>query len=205
MSDADTDDGHADARDTAKGMRGHKRHVGLHPCGEYSRGAKWFHWTTVPLIALLLASGLTIRFIADQWKMQFYTLHESVGLLVLLLSVARLTWRIRHPPPAAAHLPTFERAGAEAAHRGLYAALIVQPLLGFFATNAYGFPQRDATAFLGFIDLPQLMEAAPELAPLLHWAHSLLGWALIPLLALHIGAVLFHHAGKRDGTLLRML
>ncbi len=205
MSDADTDDGHANARDAAQWMSGRTRQDGVHPHGEYSRRAKWFHWTTVPFIALLLATGLTIRFIAEQWKMQFYTLHESVGLLVLTLSVARLTWRLRHPPPEAAHLPAFERAGAEAAHKGLYAALIVQPVLGFFTTNAYGFPQRDATAFLGFINLPRFMEPAPDLARTLHWAHSLVGWALVPLLVLHIGAVLFHHAGKRDGTLLRML
>lgn len=177
----------------------------VHPDGEYSTAAKWFHWVTVPLIALLLASGLTIRFIADQWKMPFYTLHESVGLLVLTLSVVRLTWRLRHPPPPAEHLPAFERSGAEAAHKLLYAALIVQPLLGFFTTNAYGFPQRDATAFLGFINLPQFMNAAPDLAQTLHWAHSIVGWMLLPLLAMHVTAVVHHHAGKRDGTLLRML
>lgn len=185
------------------GNRGERDAV--HPHGEYSRAAKWFHWLTVPLIALLLASGLTIRFIADQWKMQFYTLHESVGLLVLTLSAARLVWRLGHPPPPAEHLPAFERAGAEAAHKALYAALIVQPLLGFFTTNAYGFPQRDATAFLGLINLPRFMEASPDLARTLHWAHSIIGWMLLPLLALHVSAVVFHHAGKRDGTLLRML
>lgn len=159
----------------------------------------------MPVIALLLATGLTIRFIAEQWKMPFYTLHESVGLLVLALSVARLAWRVGHPPPVAAHLPALERAGAEAAHKLLYLALILQPLLGFFTTNAYGFPQRDATAFLGFINLPAFMAAAPDLAQRLHWAHSLIGWALIPLLTLHVGAVVLHHAGHRDGTLLRML
>ncbi len=176
-----------------------------HPHGEYSTVAKWFHWITVPLIALLLASGLTIRFIADQWKMQFYTVHESVGLLVLTLSAARLAWRLRHPPPAADHLPAVERVGAEAAHLLLYAVLIVQPVLGFFTTNAYGFPQRDATAFLGFINLPKFMDASPDLARALHWAHSIVGWMLVPLLVMHVSAVVFHHVGKRDGTLLRML
>lgn len=205
MSDAGTNAAPDSLRDAATHTRDRERQDALHPHGEYSRAAKWFHWTTVPLIALLLATGLTIRFIADQWKMQFYTLHESTGLLVLGLSVARLAWRLRHPPPDAPHLPAFERAGAEAAHKGLYAVLIVQPLLGFFTTNAYGFPQRDATAFLGFVNLPTFMDAAPDLARTLHWAHSLIGWALLPLLALHVGAVIFHHAGKRDGTLLRML
>jgi len=177
-----------------------------HPDGEYTRLAKWFHWTTVPLLALLLASGPTIRFAADHPKMVFYTVHESTGLLVLLLSAARVAWRLRHAPPAmAAHLPAFERFGANVVHHVLYAALIVQPLLGFFTTNAYGFPQRDATAFLGFIDVPAFMAANRALAVQLHWAHSLLGWLLVPLVALHVGAVLYRHAVKGDGTLLRMI
>ena len=190
---------------TSQGATGARERDPLHSDGEYSRTAKWFHWTTVPLIAVMLASGLTIRFIADASKMQFYTLHESLGLIVLALSVARLGWRMTHPSPPASHLPVFERMAADAAHKLLYAVLIIQPLLGFLTTNAYGFPQRDATAFLGFINLPAFMEASPDLARILHWAHSVVGWALIPLLAAHVGAVVVHHAGKRDGTLMRML
>ena len=57
---------------------------GLHPDGQYSRGSKWFHWLTLPPLGVLLLSGLTIRFIGDEAKMQFYTLHESLGLLMLI-------------------------------------------------------------------------------------------------------------------------
>lgn len=177
-----------------------------HPDGEYSSAAKWFHWLTVPPMMVLLLSGLTIRFMNDSVKMSFYTLHESLGLLLLALSAARLAWRLRHPPPPwPAEMPVLERTGAGAVHALFYAITIAQPLLGFFTTNAYGFPQRDATAFLGFVNLPRFMEAAPDLAVTLHWAHSLVGWSLIPLLVAHIGGVLYHHAGKGDGTLLRML
>ena len=173
---------------------------------EYSRGAKWFHWLTVPPLGLILLSGLTIRFIGDDAKMAFYTLHESLGLLMLALSAARLSWRLTHqPPPMDPQVSAMERAAATTVHSLLYVLLIVQPLLGFFTTNAYGFPQRDATAFLGFINLPKFMEAAPDLARTLHWAHSIVGWVLVPLIAAHLGGVLFRHAIKRDGTLLRMI
>jgi len=178
----------------------------LHPDGEYSRVAKWFHWITVPLIVVLLLTGLTIRFIADDPKIRFYMVHESIGLLVLLLSVSRLTWRLTHrPPPMAPHLPLMERLGANAVHHAVYLALIVQPILGFFTTNAYGFPQRGDRAFLGFIDLPKFMETNADLALKLHWGHSIVGWLLIPALTMHVGAVVYHHAIKRDGTLLRMI
>jgi cytochrome b561 len=177
-----------------------------HPDGQYSRGAKWFHWLTVLPILIMLLTGLTIRFINDDVKMRFYTLHESLGLLVLTLSVARLTWRWTHPaPPLPDHIPPLIRTGANTVHTLLYVVLIVQPVLGFFTTNALGFPQQGATAFLGFVNLPKFMEASPDLAPLLHWAHSIVGWLLIPLIASHIGGVVYHHTVRGDGTLLRML
>jgi cytochrome b561 len=177
----------------------------LHPAGEYTRGAKWFHWLTVPLLVVLLLSGPTIQFIGDEAKMRYYTLHESLGLLVLLLAAARLSWRLRHTPPSRDYLPPFERRGSDAVHVALYVVLMVQPILGFFTTNAYGFPQQGATAFLGFIDLPKFMDAAPELAVRLHWAHAIGGALLVLLVTAHVAGVLYHHIAKRDGTLLRML
>lgn len=178
----------------------------LHPDGQYSRLAKWFHWLTVPPLGIILLAGLTIRFINDEAKMAFYTLHESLGLLMWLLVLLRLGWRLRHPPPAMpAHIPAFIRTGAENTHRALYAVLLVQPVLGFLTTNAYGFPQRDATAFLGLINLPKIMEARPDFAATLHWTHSIVGWVLLLLIAAHVVATVYHHAFRRDGTLLRML
>jgi cytochrome b561 len=178
----------------------------LHPDGQYSSLAKWFHWLTVPLMGIALATGLTIRFMKDDSKMGFYALHESVGLLILFLAIARLAWRgFSAPPPLPDHIPAGMRLGANAVHHLLYAALIIQPIMGFFMTNAYGFPMRGSTAFLGFIDLPKFMEAWNGLATVLHWIHSLIGWSLPFLLAAHIGGAVYHHALRKDGTLLRML
>jgi len=178
----------------------------LHPDGQYSRGSKWFHWLTVPPLVVLLLSGLTIRFISEESKMRFYTLHESLGLLMLMLAAARLTWRLTHAaPPLPVDIPPAIRRGANAVHTLLYVAIIVQPILGFFTTNALGFPQQGATAFLGFIDLPKFMDASPELARTLHWCHSIVGWTLFPLIAAHVGGVVYHHIVRRDGTLFRMI
>jgi len=178
----------------------------LHPDGQYSSLAKWFHWTTVPLLFLAIATGLVIRFMKDDAKMGFYALHESTGLIILALAIARLAWRGFSAPPALpAHIPAPMRRAASGVHHALYAALIIQPILGFLTTNAYGFPMQGATAFLGLIDMPKFMEPWTALAVPLHWAHSLLGWTLPVLLALHIGGAIYHHALRKDGTLLRML
>lgn len=187
----------------AEPIRGHDT---LHPDGQYSALAKWFHWITVPLMFLAIATGLTIRFIAEPYKMSFYALHESAGLIILFVAIARLAWRgFSTPPLLPAHVPPRMRVAASTVHHLLYAALIIQPILGFMMTNAYGFPMAGPTAFLFFIDFPKFMEAWPALAVVLHWMHSLVGWALPLLLAAHIGGAVYHHAFRRDGTLLRML
>ncbi len=176
------------------------------PDGSYNALAKIFHWVTVPLIMLALLSGFTIAHVKDASKLGFYAIHESLGLTVLILALARLAWRRFNPPPALPeHLPRHMRMAAEGTHHALYAALVLQPLLGFFTTNAFGFPMQGATAFLGFIDLPKFMNAWEGLANVLLWLHSLLGWALPVLIAAHVAAAIYHHAVRRDGTLMRML
>ena len=87
----------------------------------------------------------------------------------------------------------------------LYAALLAQPVLGFLGSNAFGFPMAGATAFLGLFDQPRFMATDEALGTALIAAHRLLGWATAALLLLHVAAVVFHQAIRKDGTLLRMV
>jgi len=176
------------------------------PDGSYSAVAKIFHWVTVPLIVLALLSGFTIAHVKDASKMGFYAIHESLGLTLLILALARLAWRaFSPPPPLPDHLPARMRLVANGMHYALYAALVIQPLLGFFTTNAFGFPLAGQTAYLGFIDMPKFMEANEGLANLLLLMHGWLGWTLPVLIAAHVSAAIYHHSIRRDGTLMRML
>jgi cytochrome b561 len=171
----------------------------------YTSTAKWFHWITLALILIALPTGFVIGHIKDSSKMGFYAIHESAGLTLLFVAALRLWYRIKHPVPVEASLPAPMRLAANSVHHALYGALILQPLLGFFTTNAFGFPMQGATAYLGFIDLPKFMPAWEGLANILLWMHQTLGWAIVGLLAAHIGAVIFHQAIRKDGTLIRMV
>ncbi|MCW8087892.1 cytochrome b [Sabulicella glaciei] len=171
----------------------------------YAAPAKWFHWITVALMLVALPAGFVIGHIREADKMSSYAIHESAGLTIFLVSLARLAFRISHPPPEAAHQPRLFRIAATTVHHALYAALIAQPVLGFLATNAFGFPMQGATAYLGFIDLPRFMDANVPLAEALLNAHRWLGWTIAALLVLHVSAVVFHQAIRRDGTLERMI
>ena len=63
-------------------------------------------------------------------------------------------------------------------HGLLYVTLIVQPILGFLTTNAYGFP----LLWFGEVQVWSPIGKNPTLAPLLKSAHIATGWA-------HPGAV----------------
>jgi len=171
----------------------------------YTPTAKWFHWITVCLIAIALPTGLVIQHIKESDKMAFYAIHESAGLTLLIVASLRLWYRVRHPVALEPSLPAPMRVTATVVHHSLYAALIVQPLLGFFATNAFGFPMQGATAYFGFIDLPKFMPTMEGLGNVLIWIHRWLGWIIGALLVAHIGGVIFHQAIRRDGTLIRMV
>ena len=174
--------------------------------GSYNSVSKWFHWVTVVLLAIAMPVGFVIGHIKDADKGIFYTIHESAGLTILLVVVARLTWRLMNPPPPLSErIPLPLRTAAAGVHHALYAMLILQPVLGFIATNAWGFPMRGGSAYLGFIDLPKFMETNEPLAGAIQTAHTIGGFTILALLVLHIGGVVYHQAIRRDGLLLRMI
>jgi cytochrome b561 len=176
------------------------------PGGSYGAVAKWLHWVTAGLVLVALPVGFVIQHLKDDTKMVFYAIHESAGLTIILVALLRLAWRrISPPPPLDPRLPRPMRVAATAVHHALYAMLVIQPLVGFAMTNAFGFPMQGATAYLGLIDLPKFMEAIPWLGEALKTLHAIGGWTILVLLVLHIGGAVWHQAIRRDDTLLRMI
>ncbi|QXM25369.1 cytochrome b/b6 domain-containing protein [Elioraea tepida] len=180
-----------------------------HPDGQYTTVAKWFHWVTVVLMLVALSFGFVIKYIKTdpfETKLVFYAIHESAGLTILFVSLARLAWRRFHPPPPLPdHVPMAIRRAAAGVHHALYALLILQPIVGFVATNAWGFPMQGATAYLGFIDLPAVVGETKWLAEILSTIHTVFAYAIVVLLVAHVGGAIYHHALRGDGTLMRML
>ena len=176
------------------------------PGPPYGRVAKWFHWITAGLMAVALPVGFVIQHIKDPHKMPFYAIHESAGVTIFLVALLRLIWRWTHPPPPLdPGIPRPLRLAAATVHNALYALLLIQPVLGFLMTNAFGFPLRGETAYLGLFDLPKFMEPVLWLAELLKGLHVIGGWTILVLLVLHIGGAVYHQAIRRDDLLLRMI
>jgi len=79
--------------------------------------------------------------------------------------------------------------------------MLAIPLLGWFASMTYG----GRTHSFGLFELPLFLERNVDAAVLYRNGHIWPGWLLFVILALHIGAALWHHFVKRDATLAQML
>ena len=70
----------------------------------YSAVAIWLHWLIAGALAFQIALGFAMP--RDASGFAAYQLHKSVGIAILLLTLARLAWRLAKRPPA-----PFVRAG----------------------------------------------------------------------------------------------
>lgn len=173
----------------------------------YAPAARRYHWWTAALIAVQVPLGFYMVWRGaatgfDALTGRLYDLHKLLGFLLIFLVIARLAWRLRNGAPAdEPTLAWYERAAAHATHWGLYALLLVIPLLGWYGVSLYG-----ARSIFGLFSLPPLAgvdQKASEAVLLVHkWAAIL----MLALLAAHVGAaVVVHHLLRGDGVLRRML
>lgn len=171
----------------------------------YTRTARWLHWLTVAALLVVGTLGLWLGWAAPEdeaLKLRLYNIHESIGLVLWPLTLFRLLWRWRHPPPPAPPQPGVLNAVAGAVHGGLYALLLSMPIVGFLATNAWGFPLR----LFGLVPIPSPLGREEAWAPVLTSMHGWMALALGLLVLAHAGAALvWHGAIRRDGLLRRML
>jgi cytochrome b561 len=172
------------------------------PVRKYDSGTRAFHWLTV----LLLIAAFTIGFRMvgmgfSPMKVKLFNWHKWVGIGVLLLTVLRILWRLRHPPPPPVPMPAWQRRAAHAGHGLLYLLLLAQPLVGWANSSAAGIP----VVWLGLVPLPDFVPQGKSLAESLEHVHGFLGVALLGVAGLHLLAALKHHFVDRDDTLRRML
>ena len=170
----------------------------------YTRTAMAFHW----LIAVLIIGSFTLGLVMSDMpgitptKLKFYSWHKWAGVTILGLAALRLLWRLTHRAPAyPATMPAWQRSSANGLHGFLYVLMFAVPLSGYFYTLAAGFP----VVYFGLIKLPVLIDANPELKPVLKALHYWLNMSLLAAVALHVAAALKHHFIDRDGVIKRML
>ncbi len=168
----------------------------------YGLVSRLFHWITVLLVLVMIPVGfLMIQEIPRSLQDPLFIVHKSLGPLVLIVVLLRLGWRLLNPPPP---LPLSvsgpQRFAAEAVHLGLYVLLIVMATSGYVRVTTGGFPIESLRA-LGIPPLFPKNEAVAKVAERIHFTAI---WGLLLLIALHIGAAVWHGIVRRDGIVGRM-
>jgi cytochrome b561 len=169
----------------------------------YTVTARVLHWLTAAIVLTMIPIGIAMAN-ADFGAAQdtLYHLHRSMGALLLPLVLVRLCWRATHPaPPLPDDVPAIQALAAHATHWGLYALLIVQPIVGWIATSAY----RAPVLFFWLFELPPIWPEDRAFSETMFTAHRFLGIMIALMICAHIGGALFHHFIRRDRVLMRMV
>ncbi len=160
------------------------------------------HWLLALLILGSLGVGLYMTGLPlSVQKLKLYNWHKWAGVVILVLSAARLLWRLVQRPPAMPAMPAWQQRAAHGAHLALYVLFFAVPLSGWAYSSAAGFP----IVLFAVLPLPDWVPVSRELAETLKPVHHYLAYALGTVVALHIAGALKHQFVDRDGLLLRML
>jgi len=170
--------------------------------GGYGAVAKTLHWLVFALVAAQFVVAFTMPEIHRGTKPDtLINLHMSLGFMIIVVIGIRWIWRIGHPVPlVTADVPAWEVSLARMTHVLLYALLVVNPFLGWANASA-----RDWDIVLFGLSLPHLVAAQSRLGRLAGDLHVYLAWSLLALIGLHVAAALYHHFGRHDRVLQRML
>ena len=179
----------------------------------YGSVAMALHWLIAAAILFNLCLGLYVaNVLTDQDPSRFGLIqfHKSVGLTVLVLSVARLGWRLLNPvPPLPDTLSPVLKVVARGTHYLLYVLMIAIPLAGWALASSS--PLGLSTPYFGLFHWPNVSFLADlsraQKLPLRHEffvLHEYLAFSAIVLIALHAAGALYH-LRRGDDVLRRML
>ena len=142
-------------------------------------------WGAVLVVLTLALSLAMVALPMSQLLAKFlaYQLHKTFGLLVLILTFARLGFRLARRAPELVGLGSRTRQAARYGQAVLYGLLLLVPLLGYLTAQAAAGPVP-TTIFL-VIPVPHLLDPDPALYAWLRPTHQVAAWSLITLAALH--------------------
>ena len=163
----------------------------------YSNVTVAFHWITVALV--LFQAYLGFRFGLSEpgpARDDVFIWHKTMGVIILLLTLARLFYRWRNPPPPfPPELPTWERIAAVWNHRLFYILLIAMPIVGLVAVSGYA--NGPTTPLLGGIEIPVIPGLSRETGDVAGEMHEIAAFLLVALILMHAGAALKHQLVDR--------
>ncbi len=167
----------------------------------YDGMAMVLHWVVAALILVVGGLGLLFDAIPRAGRPFWINMHAVIGLLMFGLVLLRILWRLSHPAPepeAGWSRPIV--LASKFTHLGLYALLIIIPLVGIVAYVWHGrvFDFGLFKLAFGVASQKGIYEPAEEV-------HGALAYLLMAGVGLHILGALWHQFVAKDEILARML
>lgn len=173
------------------------------PATAYSRGAIVLHWTIAALVLANLPIGILAGDLEGAASDNLTAVHKQMGFLVLVFTLIRIWWRLRHaPPPLPESASRWLRVLATLTHKAFYALLLAIPLSGWWMTSAVAeHPVRFLLFDVPYLPVPRGMDSARAAFAV----HETLGFIIMAMVVLHVAAALKHHFIDKDHVFTRML
>lgn len=169
----------------------------------YRPAARLMHWLSALLVLTTIPAGFVMvqKGLSRPLQDSLYMYHKNIGVVILLLVIARLAYRYANPPPPLpVSVPVIQARIAETVHVLLYLLLIVMAVSGYIRVVAGGFP-LEVWDTLG---VPRLLQKSTKLADQAQFVHATARYGLILLILMHIGGAAFHGLILKDGVFRRM-
>jgi cytochrome b561 len=175
----------------------------------YDTPSRVLHWITavVVTIAFILGPegfGKLMRQGIDPATQSSIVWHETLGILVLALTVLRLLWLALRPPKPHFPMAGWMQLAGRLTHVALWALLLALPITALLSLGSEVHP----LTLLGGVRIDRMAFIAESgIATLADWGdvHKFLGDAIMWLAGLHAAAAIIHHTVLKDGVLLAML
>jgi cytochrome b561 len=171
--------------------------------GKYSKIAILFHW----LIAILIGTNVLLATVADEMSRSASAVlmnpHKAIGISILVLSVARILWRLGHrPPPLPNKVAGLQAMAGHAVHILFYVLMIAVPLTGWLMVAAGD--RAPTVDYFGLFTIESPIGNSEILSDIGHEGHELLVIPLFILVGLHVAGALKHQFIDRLPFLQRM-
>ncbi len=167
----------------------------------WSTAVRTFHWVSAVLVLACVTAALVVHSFPKADRREVVSVHLTLGLSILLLTLARLMVRSKAKAPEHG-LPLLMDVASKGLQATVYVLLLLLPVLGYVAVSSFGQPIH--TVFFG-LNLPPVPHITPREGGLIISVHKTLAWVLIWSVTLHACAALFHHFVRKDGVLKSML
>lgn len=160
------------------------------------------HWASVLFVAVLIPLGLWMTGLDyyDPWYWKAPDMHRALGVLFAVLLLARFASRLLQTAPAPLSPVRLHANAARWTHRALYLLPALSVLSGYLVSTADGRPVE----VFGLFSVPATLQGLDRQADIAGEIHFAVAMVLLAVIALHVGAALYHHLVLGDATLRRI-